>query len=130
MSVADIEKLHARACRHGSERGITGVVLYADGNIMTCLEGAYGDVGMPYAPMAACGHGKPLGLLDEQVGERLFRGFLMAFQGLQASPALHQATLEWRRFVASAEPWMHTCEAYEMLCVFWRHASRTRYGSR
>lgn len=76
------------AARHNREDGITGMLLYANGNFMQVLEGDATAVHRTYARIAKDPRHKNLTiLLEEQIATRQFEGWSMGFRSLSEETA-------------------------------------------
>jgi hypothetical protein len=75
LSAADLEALVAESHRIDAAAGITGVLLYCDGNFMHYLEGPAAAVAAAYARLrASCHHHQVNELLDQPIARREFSG--------------------------------------------------------
>ena len=80
--VADL--LHVSR-QNNDGRGITGLLVYEGGNFMQVLEGPEAEVGDLLAVIAADSrHGQMIELLRDEIDERYFPGWAMAYGDLSA----------------------------------------------
>jgi Sensors of blue-light using FAD len=85
---AQLDDILAVSRRNNSARGITGMLLYKDGNLMQVLEGDEQAVRSTYERIAMDPrHRGLLVLLEEEVAERSFEDWSMAFRDLDSVDA-------------------------------------------
>ena len=81
----EIARMLQSSHRHNSAAGITGMLLYADGNFLQVLEGESGAVQETYARILAdARHHQIYKILDEPVSARDFSDWSMGFRNLSA----------------------------------------------
>lgn len=86
LSKADLDELLAQCRKNNSELGITGMLLYKDGNFMQVLEGEEGTVRSLYAKIGDDPRHKGEILLQQgTVEERQFAGWSMGYRDLGSS---------------------------------------------
>jgi hypothetical protein len=86
FSPSDLADLLAKSHKNNSALGITGMLLYKDGNFMQVLEGEEKAVRTLYAKIGDDSrHRGVLTLLQGQVGEREFPDWSMGFRDLNAA---------------------------------------------
>ena len=86
-----------RAARERNEKhGVTGLLLYCDGNFMQLLEGSGSAVGGTYARIGRdMRHHQLIKLVEEPVPERSFSEWSMAYNRATAPDFLALSTAEW-----------------------------------
>jgi hypothetical protein len=85
MSSADLADLLSRSQRHNASLGVTGMLLYKDGNVMQVLEGEESVVMKLYSKIKGDPrHRGVLTLLQGPVPERQFPDWSMGFRDLRA----------------------------------------------
>ena len=85
---AELEEILAVSRRNNAARGVTGMLLYKDGNLMQVLEGDEEAVQATYARISADPrHRGLMVLLEEAVEDRQFADWTMAFRDLEAADA-------------------------------------------
>lgn len=87
-SQPELDEILAHSHRNNAAAGISGVLLYKDGNLMQVLEGEEAKVRSLYATIAADRRHKGLIVLWEGSAEtRQFPGWKMAFRNLNGADA-------------------------------------------
>jgi hypothetical protein len=82
----DLLGLLAQSRESNQRRGITGMLLYRDGNILQCLEGPEPEVRSAYDAISRDPrHRGVLTLVEEEVAERSFTDWSMGFKDLSAT---------------------------------------------
>lgn len=98
MASAQLELLLLEAQRRNRDDGITGVLLYSDGNFMQYLEGLDDAVSLTYARIRRSRqHTGLIELLSEPIPERRFPDWQMGFARPTSSEFLAMSTAAWRR---------------------------------
>jgi hypothetical protein len=88
FSRAELDDILAASRRNNAAAGVTGMLLYKDGNLMQVLEGDEAAVRDTYARIALDPrHRGLLVLLEQAVEERQFEDWTMAFRDLEAVDA-------------------------------------------
>jgi len=83
FSKADLQDLLAKSRSNNAALGVTGLLLFADGNFMQILEGEEATVRDLYRSIARDPrHAGTIVLLTERAGERAFGDWSMAFRDL------------------------------------------------
>ena len=78
-------ELLAQSRAANEQRGITGMLLYRDGNILQCLEGPEAEVRQAYDVISRdARHRGVITLVEEEVAERSFTDWSMGFKDLSA----------------------------------------------
>lgn len=107
------------------EMGITGVTLFADGNVMQYMEGEETPLGNTYAATLARTHGNPVELLHESIQQRLFRDWIMAvYDPSGIAGALAESTGRWQALYAAAVVPLGGTMVFATLASFWDSWSR------
>ena len=83
---AELDEILAVSRRNNATVGVTGMLLYKDGNLMQALEGDQADVQATYHRISTDPrHRGLMVLLEETVEERQFEDWTMAFRDLEAT---------------------------------------------
>jgi hypothetical protein len=83
---ADLEGLMEQAVANNARVGVTGILLYRDGNFMQAIEGTPAAIDALYRKIAADPrHRHLIKVLQEPITEREFAGWSMAFRDLNSS---------------------------------------------
>lgn len=107
------------------EMGITGITLFADGNVMQYMEGEETPLRNAYAATLVRTHGTPLELLHESIRRRLFRDWIMAvYDTSDITGELAESTGRWQALYAAAGSPLNGTTAFAMLSSFWDSWSR------
>ena len=86
LSAEDLVALLAQSREANQARGITGMLLYRDGNILQCLEGPEAEVRAAYDAISRDPrHRGVLVLVEEEVEQRSFSDWSMGFKDLSGS---------------------------------------------
>ena len=86
LSTEELVDLLAQSRAANERRGITGMLLYRDGNILQCLEGPEDAVRSAYDVISRDPrHRGVLVLVEEQVAERSFADWSMGFKDLSGT---------------------------------------------
>ena len=92
-----VERIVADSRRHNALNGITGVLLYCDGNFMQYLEGEEFAVRETFARVRASeSHYQVNELMDEAIVEREFPGWPMGFSRPEQDEFVELAAAHWR----------------------------------
>jgi hypothetical protein len=82
---SELGAILASAVRHNAEDGITGMLLYAEGNFLQVLEGDRAQVLATYARICKDPrHANVIHLVEEQVSHRHFANWSMGYKQLRA----------------------------------------------
>jgi hypothetical protein len=116
-----LQELLSLARHKNAQLRVTGLLLYADGNFMQCLEGTHAAVSALFEKIARDPrHHRVTTLVDEPVEQREFGDWAMAFRRVDL-PA-------WLRLAAASRPDQagsgRLYGARELLIDFWRTCSR------
>ena len=85
LGADDLVHLLAQSRAANERRGITGMLLYRDGNILQCLEGPADEVRQTYDAISRDPrHRGVIVLVEEEVAERSFPDWSMGFKDLSA----------------------------------------------
>jgi hypothetical protein len=88
FSRSELDDILAASRRNNAAAGVTGMLLYKDGNLMQVLEGDEAAVRDTYARIALDPrHRGLMVLLEQAVQERQFEDWTMAFRDLEAVDA-------------------------------------------
>jgi Sensors of blue-light using FAD len=120
----ELESLLVTARRSNLENGITGVLLYSDGNFMQCLEGSQASVQSTYDRiLASRKHKNVVKLLDRGIAARSFADWQMGFAQPTKSELLALTTARWKEMSAGPPISAATAPGLALLQRFWQ---RTR----
>ncbi|MDO9462068.1 MAG: BLUF domain-containing protein [Alphaproteobacteria bacterium] len=123
LNTAELEALLAGARRLNLDSGVTGVLLYSDGNFMQYFEGNADAMQVTWDRIRGSrGHSGIIELLDETVAERNFGDWQMGFAQPTRSVLLSMSTAAWER--SAAQPTQGTASGLGVLKTFWRNAQR------
>jgi hypothetical protein len=116
-----LQELLQRARQKNAQLGVTGLLLYADGNFMQCLEGARVAVSALFETISRDPrHHQVMTLVDEPVARREFGEWAMAFRRVDLP--------EWLRIAATSRPDRpapsQASDVRALLIDFWRTCSR------
>lgn len=124
-SAAEFESHYRFEALLRREMGITGVTLFADGNVMQYMEGEETPLRNAYAATLARTHGDPLELMQESPRQRLFHDWIMAvYDPRDIAGDLAASTGRWQALYAAAAPPLGETTAFAMLASFWDNWSR------
>ena len=92
-----IDRIVAEARRLNALNGITGVLLYCDGNFMQYLEGEEGAVAETFARIRACeSHYQLNELMNQPIHEREFGDWAMSFFLPSPEEFVELAAARWK----------------------------------
>jgi hypothetical protein len=84
LTESELEHLLAAARERNREHGVTGLLLYCDGNFMQYFEGPKVDVALIWEVIRRdCKHHDIVTLFDRTVPERLFADWTMAYRSTE-----------------------------------------------
>lgn len=123
LSEAEMEALLLDAREANQRHGITGILLYGEGNFMQCFEGPPDAVALIYARIRASRqHHDLITLMDEDSAERYFPDWYMGVTPASHSAQLELSSAQWQRLSrdasATAPPGM------QLLQRFWQKLAR------
>lgn len=124
LSEAEMEALLLDARERNQRHGITGILLYGEGNFMQCIEGLPDDVELIYARICASRqHRDLIKLMDEPSAERCFPDWYMGVAPASRSAQLQLSSAQWQHLNheaagAAAPPGM------QLLQRFWQKLAR------
>nr|WP_315204279.1 BLUF domain-containing protein [uncultured Albidiferax sp.] len=120
-----LERLLQSARIRNQQDGLTGVLLYHDGNFIQYLEGPAVTVNQTYRRIARDPvHGNLIELLLEPITERSFTGWDMGFVRPTASEMLALSTARWKQADGAASANANAPEGIQLLHSFWQTAQR------
>ncbi len=122
VTTESLEALLAEARQFNLQSGITGVLLYADGNYMQCFEGDEAAVNETYTRiLASRSHRNVIELMNAPVDRRSFEGWLMGLVQPSHSNLLALSTGRWQQ--ASQRTDTNTSSmGLDLLRAFWKGA--------
>jgi hypothetical protein len=120
LSDAELETLLGKARALNKPSGVTGALLYSDGNFMQCLEGPTDAIDAAYARICASGrHKDVIVLLDEPISRRSFGTFEMGLARPTAVELLKLSTANWRSVATASDQSLPMSAGFELLQNFW-----------
>jgi hypothetical protein len=127
LTVAELESLLKSAREANLRNGITGVLLYDDGNFMQCLEGPEAAVEETYARIRASRqHHGIFELMNERVAQRSFEDWDMGLARANRSELLALSTANWRARTGESAGATAPTSGLGLLLGFWQRARRER----
>lgn len=103
MSDADLDSIIASATRHNADNGITGMLLYADGQFMQMLEGEEHEVDATFARVAADPRHRDVTVTERStIDTRSFANWSMGLRRLPEMPHVTAASGTGARGLAAA----------------------------
>ena len=122
LPVEELELLMLEARAANQKNGITGVLLYNEGNIMQCFEGPEFAMLTTYARIQASRrHHNIFELMNERVEHRSFDGWEMALVQPTRSELLSFSTAQWKSRAGGARS-SGDKDGWLLLKAFWRSA--------
>lgn len=123
FDAAELEALLVDARQFNLEHGVTGVLLYGDGNFMQYFEGSDQGVQAAYERIRASRrHVNIIELLNEPVARRSFADWQMGFVRPTESELVALSTASWRKAAAQAADSADMSPGLALLLDFWRNA--------
>lgn len=141
LTDADLEVVLAKARERNQRLGITGVLLYDDGDFFQYLEGSAEALDEVYAHIVQSPqHRSILQLVRGPIAARHFGSWSMGFVKVPKSELLQLAHAQWRSALAAATPATTSASAQsdlpsaaqgtpglELLLLFWRQHRAQRW---
>ncbi|MBA2723579.1 MAG: BLUF domain-containing protein [Methylibium sp.] len=124
VTAESLESLITEARKFNLASGVTGVLLYADGNFMQCFEGADDAVHGTYTRiLASRKHRNIIELMNAPVDSRAFEGWHMGLAQPSRSNLLALTTGDWQQASqrTDANP---SSMGLDLLKGFWKSAGR------
>ncbi len=124
MSQSDLDRLLANAQYRNARDGITGCLLYCDGNFIQLIEGPAEPLGKLYASICAdTRHARIYPIVDEAINFREFSGWAMGYASadFQVFTTLHRSLLNR---MESTQPPMRPFDGRRLLHDFWLQHGR------
>jgi len=124
LTTESLERLLTEARRFNLASGVTGVLLYADGNFMQCFEGPDDAVHGTYTRILASRlHRNVIELMNAPVDSRSFEGWQMGLAQASRSNLLTLSTGDWQQASKHADANRSTSSmGIELLKAFWKGA--------
>ena len=120
-----LEALLIEARRLNLESGVTGVLLYCDGNFMQCLEGPPDSLQITYNRiLASRRHTNVVQLLDRRIEARSFADWQMGFAEPTRSELLSLTTARWQEMSAGPHISASISPGLALLRSFWQRMRR------
>lgn len=121
FATKELEELLTEARALNRESGVTGVLLYSDGNFMQLFEGERTAVDDTYGRIRSSRrHTGIIQLLDEKIGRRSFPEWQMGFARPTTSQMLELSTARWSRMRTKASYLSPKPEGLNFLEHFWK----------
>ncbi|MCW5658490.1 MAG: BLUF domain-containing protein [Burkholderiaceae bacterium] len=125
MTVAQLESLLVEARDLNLESGVTGVLLYSDGNFMQYFEGSEESMRVTYERIRASQRHKDImEILNERIAQRSFPDWQMGFAQATQSELLALSTARWQRMAGEARDSSAVSPGLALLQNFWRRARK------
>lgn len=103
LSEAEMEALLLDARAANQRHGVTGILLYGEGNFMQCVEGPPDAVELVYARIRASRlHHDLIKLMDEPSAERYFPDWYMGVTPASHSEQVKLSSAQWQRLSQDA----------------------------
>lgn len=120
MNEAELEALLSGAVEQNNKNGITGVLLYNDGDFMQCLEGPESMVRETFTRIEASRrHAGIICLCDEKISERHFSDWHMGYAQATQSQMLALSSARWKKVVGESTGEKKDCDGLMLLKDFW-----------
>lgn len=122
---AQLENLLVEARDLNLESGVTGVLLYSDGNFMQCFEGAPDAMRLTYDRIRnSRRHKDIMELLNEPITVRAFPDWQMGFAKPTRSELLALSTAQWHSMSEANSLSSSGSLGFALLKSFWKRAQR------
>jgi Sensors of blue-light using FAD len=121
LAVPELERLHQQAMARNGRHGVTGVLLYNDGNFMQYIEGPAAEVDRLYQSIRAdVRHRALIELLNEPVAHRSFAQWHMGLAQATDSDVLALSTASWEQVRAATATGQANSTGLTLLLSFWQ----------
>lgn len=122
---AQLESLVIDARDFNLDCGVTGVLLYSDGNFMQCIEGPVESMRITYERIRVSRrHGGIIELLNCPVDARVFPDWQMAYAQPTKSEFLALSTARWQRTSDAAHAMAPRPHGLTLLQGFWKRVNQ------
>lgn len=123
MAVPQLESLLVQARDLNLESGVTGVLLYSDGNFMQYFEGSEDSMRVTFERIRASRrHRDIIELLNECITQRSFPDWQMGFAQPTQSELLALSTARWQSMAGEAPGSSAISPGLALLQDFWKRA--------
>ncbi|MBY0446050.1 MAG: BLUF domain-containing protein [Burkholderiales bacterium] len=120
MDEAELEALLSGAVEQNNKNGITGVLLYNDGDFMQCLEGPESAVRETFNRVEASRrHTGIICLYEEKISERSFSDWDMGYAKATKSQMLALSSARWKKVVDESAGAKKDSDGLMLLKDFW-----------
>jgi hypothetical protein len=125
LAVPELESLHQQAMAWNQRQGITGVLLYSDGNFMQYIEGPAPEIDRLYERIRAdARHRALIELLNEATAQRSFAQWHMGLAQVTSSDVLALSTARWEELRAAPPTGTERSPGLILLVSFWQREQR------
>ena len=125
LSPAELEALLTDVRQRNKETGITGVLLYNDGNFMQYFEGPAPAVDTIFARIKASSQHKDIiELMREPIAQRLFPSWYMGLTHPSQSEMLTMSTAQWPLTTGALDAASPANQGLSLLKSFWANGQR------
>ena len=125
LSDAELTELLVICQRLNERDGISGVLLYDDGNFMQCLEGPRDAVLATYARIrGSAQHHGIVQLVEEAIDRRSFNGWAMGLARPVKSEMLRLAAADWQSRTVATAAERPVSSGRALLMQFWQNGRR------
>lgn len=125
LTTAQLEQLFLMARPKNTQAGVTGVLLYHDGNFMQCLEGPPEAVHATFRRIK--GDPRHTGvtvIIDEPIEERSIGEWHMGYGPGTRSAMLAESTKKWETLIADNQGVLRASRGLTALVGFWKRVHR------
>lgn len=128
LTAPELESLLSSARRQNQQNGITGVLLYNEGDFMQCLEGPEDMALLTYQRiLSSSQHKNVIELMNERVAQRGFQDWEMGLARPTKSELLALSTARWKMQADRVAALQQAPAGLQLLQAFWRTARRETY---
>jgi hypothetical protein len=125
FSETELEALLRDARQRNRDAGVTGVLLYNDGNFMQYFEGPELAVDATFARIKASSrHKNIIELMREPIAERLFPSWHMGLTHPSKSEMLTLSTAQWPLTTGTQDAASAANQGLSLLKTFWANGQR------
>ncbi len=125
LTTAQLEQLFLMARPKNTQAGVTGVLLYHDGNFMQCLEGPSEAVQQTFRRIKGdARHTGVTVIIDEPIEERSIGEWHMGYGQSSKSPILTESTKKWETLIADNQGVLRASRGLTALVGFWKRVHR------
>lgn len=119
---AELEALLLDARAHNALHGVTGVLIYGEGNFMQCIEGPAHAIGLVFERiLASRRHRDVITLMDEPIDDRGFTQWHMALAHCSGSELLRLSSAQWQTTLQQhRDDAPGACVGLQLLHTMWK----------